>query len=312
MRRRILLLVLLGGVTISLLFFFLYAPEPVYQGKGLSTWMDELTAQPPIRSEGENIVAIQYNMAMLTNVVRSIGHQWTAIVSKWIQDTPRPLSSDKFEELVERFGRGHAHLPQHRFRSIDGVIAFQILGPMAEPAIPELARILTNEGTCGEAARCLTAIGPAAVPALSNAVVTATNRVRIAAITALGELGPVAKPTVPLLIQIVRTGDPYLADFALRTLAEVETNADTLMPLLVERLADTNTALGAAYGLARVGTLGLPILLQALTNDDRKIRLAAGAASHPECSKVSCDERPDRFRTLRIVKRQFQCRYGDS
>ena len=75
------------------------------------------------------------------------------------------------------------------------------------------------------------------------------------------------------------------ADLVLWVLSEVETNATTLLPILVEGLASTNTVKGAAYGLARIGMVGLPPLIIALTNAEPLIRLAAEVALDSDYQK---------------------------
>jgi hypothetical protein len=91
--------------------------------------------------------------------------------------------------------------------------------------------MLTDERTCYAAFRCLPAIGPASFPAISNAVAVGSGHVRYEAIQALGELGPTAEPSVPLLMEISRTAQPG-ASFALRALVEVATNDAPFLPLL--------------------------------------------------------------------------------
>jgi hypothetical protein len=288
--------------------------EPVYQGKRLSTWVRELTPEPSPTSflVPKDWDRAQAQLATFTNVVRAIGTNALPTYVKWLQDVPRRSMYDKFDDWLWGVSHGRIHLPQRTERCWAAYMAFGILGPEAAPAIPDLAKVLNQEAAGRLAADCLAAIGAAALPALSNAVATARSpRVRYATLEALGDLGLASKPAAPLLFKIVLKNEPSppprfsLADLALRALAEGETNADALMPLLVERLADTNTAAGAAFGLARCGTAGIPVLLQAMTNEDVKIRSAAGAALDPRFQKYLGDERKGetgpRFRIFNSV-----------
>ena len=167
--------------------------------------------------------------------------------------------------------------------------ALEILGPTAEPAIPALAHLLNDDRNCSAAANCLLATGPAAIPVLTEAVETLTNRGRVQAIEILGEFGPLAKPAVPILIQIIQ-GDSPLAWPAMQALVEIETNQTVILPLLALHVSDTNSAVGAAYALGRLGDAGIPMLLMALTNETGIIRCSAAGALHPVFQKYFKDK----------------------
>lgn len=233
---------------------------------------------------------------MLTNIVLTIGREAVPCAVRWIRERPRPSWYDEFQFRVESALRARIRLPERKDRSWEALWVFQVLGPTAKQAIPDLARLVNDEYLCGYAARCLAAIGPESIPALSNALATGTNQVRREAAEALAELGPSASAAAPLLLQTIRTA-PAAASFALRALVEVETNSATLLPLLIERFADTNTAPDAAYALARLGTPGLPFLLQGLTNQQPTIRAAARAALDPGFQRSATGEEPSDFYT---------------
>jgi hypothetical protein len=122
-----------------------------------------------------------------------------------------------------------------------------------------------------------------------EAVETLTNRGRVKAIEILGEFGPLAKPAVPILIQIIKSDSP-LAWPAMQTLVEIETNQTVVLPLLALHVLDTNSAIGAAYALGRLGDAGVPILLMALTNETRIMRCSAAGALDPDFQKYSKDK----------------------
>ena len=69
-----------------------------------------------------------------------------------------------------------------------------------------------------------------------------------------------------------------LANFALRALAEVETNVDALLPLLAEHLQNPETTTGAAYAFSRLGVAGIPPLLHGLKSANSPTSLACEAA----------------------------------
>ncbi len=208
--------------------------------------------------------------ATWTNVVQAVGTNGLPYYLKWMADS---------DDQLRRYFAGHA---------------IEILGPAAEPAIPTLAGLLNKGRTGYVAARCLAAIGPAAIPAVMEAVDTLTNRPRATAIEILGEFGPLARPAVPALIQIIKSDSP-LAWPAMQSLVEIETNPAVVLPLLALHVADTNTAvgnsaIGAAYALGRLGNTGVPMLLMMLTNETRIVRGSAAGALDPEFQKYSKDK----------------------
>lgn len=275
-----------GAVLLSL-----RPSEPFYKGKRLSTWIEKLAAE---QDEAESLSDALRRQEILTNIVMTIGPDAVPCAVRWVRDRPRHSWYDDLQFRVESASRARVRLPERKDRSWEALWVFQILGPAAKQAIPDLARLVNNEYLCRDAARCLAAIGPDSVPALSNALATGTNQVRREAAEALGELVPSASATAPLLLQTIRM-DPATASFALRALVEVETNSATLLPLLVERFADSNTAPAAAYGLACLGTPGLPFLLQGLTNQQPTIRAAARAALDPGFQRRAAGEEPSDF-----------------
>ena len=254
------------GVMAALIFIpacsSLQSNEPRYEGKRLSAWVAKLSI--PSKNE-ESPAQVAAREATWTNVVQAVGTNGISCYVQWLGDA---------NNQSRKFWAGHA---------------IEILGPAAEPAIPALANLLSDDQASSAAANCLLATGPAAIPALTEAVETLTNHGRVAAIYILGEFGPVAKPAVPVLTQIIKSDSP-LAWPAMQTLVEIETNTAVILPLLALHVSDSNSAPGAAYALGRLGNAGVPMLLMALTNETRHMRCCAAAALDPEFQKYSMDK----------------------
>lgn len=285
------LAVLLVAVLAVVIWEGLREREPVYQGKPLSTWVQQGT-EP--QREDESLEQVSQRWAALTNVVRSLGPNALPCAVRWLKENSHASLYDRIQSWVEETTRGRIRLPGQTDGSPDGLIIIQILGPVAQPVIPDLAGLLLDEHTCGWAAMCLAAIGPASLPALSNAVAVGSSRIRYQAINALGELGLAARPTIPLLSQDSRTNQPEAIP-ALRALVEIDSSALNLLPFFNERLTDPNTAPGAAYALARLGPAGLPALLLAFTNSANVVRAAAAAALDPRFQRLVTSEEPSDF-----------------
>jgi HEAT repeat protein len=145
-------------------------------------------------------------------------------------------------------------------------------------------------------------IGPTAVPALRDAVANGTPRARSAAIDGLAETGHPAASTAPLLNQITQTNDPSTWQ-ALRALAEIQTNTASLLAVLLKHLQnpspptpqDFGAAPGVAYALARIGSAGVPALLESLASTQAVVRASAIAAFDPAFQEMLSGKKPSDF-----------------
>jgi len=109
-------------------------------------------------------------------------------------------------DALVRIGRGDEALPflakmlrsSHAYERFHAAIVLGNAGPLAEPVIPELIRILEarERPLRDEASRALARIGRPAVPALMKALEHRDATVREHATWALGQIGP---PAVPAL-----------------------------------------------------------------------------------------------------------------
>lgn len=270
-------------VLLAIALVVFNSSEPTYHGRRLSTWLDEL-AKP--QTENESPANALAREAEFTNVVRSVGTKALPAYLDWIKNAPRETSP--YEKLAEWF-RGvsgnRVNLPEQPDWAAKAVWAIQILGTDAKSAIPRLALLLNSDSSCHAAGRCLVAIGADSVPVLIATLTTTTNeRVRDTVAQAIGDLGVTAKPARAGLLEWLQNEQPRVslgvatADLVLRALVELAPTAEDLPPLLAAQLFATNAAIGAAYGLARTGTPGTVPLLQALTNENTRIRCAAEAA----------------------------------
>ena len=295
------LLGLMAVAVLGLVVLAAWPREPTYKGRRLSSWIDELGRS---QEEGESPSDVRLRYQTLTNTVQSLGSKAASMAVAWIRDKPRKSLYDDIQYSIENALRARIRLPSRKDRSGDAIWVFQILGPTAKQAIPDLSTLALSDYTCGHAARCLSCLGPEAMPALSNTVVNGSVPVRSAAIDALAELGPSAVTTASLLHQLVSTNDRATWQ-ALRALVEITTNAASLLPTMRQYLEATNAgpvspqdfgpAPGAAYALARIGADSTPFLLQALASTQAVIRASAKAAFEPRLQDMLTGKFPSDF-----------------
>jgi HEAT repeat protein len=185
------------------------------------------------------------------------------------------------------------------------------LGQIGDPsAVPALIACLNDWFISGAAANALVQIGKPAVPALIETLTSPSNRVCIAACTALGEIGD--PDAVPELIQCLEDADWSVRSAACTALAQIG-DAAAIPALRVHaeimeearhalyKLGGTSMSLQEAVrtlseqnqwgvlcraltsnlvraAIVQLGSIAVPALIDALHNDDPKIRQAACTA----------------------------------
>ena len=269
------LLALLGG-------WWLRPAELRYQGEPLSAWWSRWE-QLPKTTPAEKLKA----QKQLETMALSLGPNAFPTYLQWL-DHGRPLRWHvRLSSWVERTSAGRFLLPERKDRSDWAYLSIDALGSNAAPIIPDLTRLACSEPSSRFAARCLAAIGPTAVPGLSNVVaLTPSHSTRLSAVIALGKMGTNARPVAPLLVEIIQRPDTnangMVVLFTISALAEMAPEWPGLVPLLTTSLERTNGYLGAAMGLARLKPNSIVPLLQAVTNARPEIRVAATAALEVE------------------------------
>lgn len=162
--------------------------------------------------------------------------------------------------------------------------AFRLLGTNAEPAIPELAKLLRQERTSLIASDCLFSIGPASLPTFIQALTNSSDRVQNLSLQILGDFGPAAREAISVIAEIA-DGTNSASYNAIQVLSEVDTNCIRHLAVFESHLYDTNFPSAAAFALGRTRLEGDRILLSALTNENKQVRIAALAALQPEVNE---------------------------
>lgn len=258
-RLRIAIVCLLLAVFGLAGWFVLRSPEPEYQGKRLSRWLWELEVSPDTvsRSYKESVQAIR---ALGTNALPWLLGRLTARDSAWkvqsvgwVQDT---LSLDLEDSL--------ASVQRRR-----AVMGFQVLGRIAEPAIPQLTALVSKPDveTASSALTALAGIGgPWTIAPLMAAITNGNSSVSLPAAATLGSLRARAHAAVPALIGLLQSPDPALRTTAARALGEIAMDPDRTLPALSRVLSDTNglVQFSAAVALSQFGKVAesaLPAIL---------------------------------------------------
>lgn len=307
----------------GLMVFLFWQREPKFEGRRLSAWLQDLVLLD-LRHSPELAPAAKSNdvrREKAVRAVRAIGPRAVPQLLRWLRSGPAPPSPihDKLEELVGPQTRFNLPLSPMRAdwdQALLAITGFEVLGPSAKAAVPDLGWLLLDPVLASSAARCLCAVGPAAFPAFTRALTNPepavldaaldglmelrvphrsqlltvlTNAIAMnppgfgqEAVPRLGDLGSAARDVTPWLDSLMRDSTNPLAGPAMRVMAEIAIDPTLYVPFFGASLLKTNLAPDAAFALARVGSAGVPSLLSGLTNQNRLVKTAAIAALNPK------------------------------
>lgn len=163
--------------------------------------------------------------------------------------------------------------------------ACAILGPVAAPAIAEVAEQLPDPTLTAEAAVALSFMGRGAFAPLRNAVVSDDPVVRREALRSIGKLkdrAPLdARAVVPLLIKAASDTDPGVRTVAVTYLGIIHEGAPEAVNALVTALKDPEVDVRRSAATA-LGSFGedaepaIPALRKAAADSDPEVAREAG------------------------------------
>ncbi len=246
-------------VTAGIVFCLRPPSEPVYQGKRLNTW-------GTLRYTGNRAEQAQAHHALL-----HIGPKALPFLLAEIRARDSRLL--KFKKA-----------PAKEVRQRQALAIFQILGPLAKPAIPALLGLLAQTEMDGVAAEALAAIGPEGVAALAGTLGSPNKWARFLAVRALRKTGGASVPIAgPALLRSLKDPAPEVRADAALSLSRLRFNPLATIPALLPNLGDTNawvrtltaSALGS-YGSDAAAAV--PSLLKLLTDSDVEVAAAAQGA----------------------------------
>lgn len=176
---------------------------------------------------------------------------------------------------------------------------FEALGPLAESAISELAKLVNQPKYVHGAARSLAGISPKAVKPLLDALNNTNPLVRFVAASALGSgfvphsagtkvatsppLGSEVTATITALIRCTKDSDDTVRAFASNSLGGIGREPAAVIPVLIEVLNDNNSQC-RAMAAQSLGCFGkearraIPFLTLATNDSDNFVQVVAKQA----------------------------------
>ncbi len=243
-------------------------PEPQYEGRTLSQWVDSLQPANPT--------------AEATNAICQIGTNALPYLLRWMSYDPSKFRNQLLRLVFKLPGRPPRFLALPAVRSANAEFALGILGANARPAIPRLVELaITSRGDsrCVISVRSIARIGRDALPLL----MVATNRearpaTRYLAIHALATECTNGESAVAALVPTLDDSDPDVAAQAAYAMSMFPLDSPLpVVPALIAKLQSTNPELRgfAVAGLGSYGTRAasaVPILKPMLLDTSHSVR----------------------------------------
>ncbi len=278
------------ALAVLALLFFRSAKEPSCHGILLSEWIAIYNQHDPgFRLEAKEALS-EIGTNALPYLIKWIGYEppkWKTFLGRE-RDPGFDIGAPK--RWIPRSLTDHPG----RERAGEAMVAFEILGPSASPAIPHLLTLAksANEEQSKLATISLGLIGTPAIPALMQLIsdsslspdtrFCATRTLNDLAYSAMvwGNLGTNATPAVPLLIANLNDKDRIVAGESASVLGTLKSQPETVVPALMVALQNTDSLVRAraahALGEFRAKALrALPPLTNALTDTDDDVRKCA-------------------------------------
>jgi hypothetical protein len=209
----------LAGCALAALVAMLAIPterEPEYGGRELREWLKLYVQSVDRFTEGQEAA----------EAVRHIGTNALPSLLEWTNYEPaswKMALATNAPAAARRPGYFRSAYLRLLNRPTDdlnwlGRFGFEILGPQARPALPEVRRRMADWGKPWRASRAMEAYteitGPDAVPVLVSALVSTNANCRQSAAFCLATLGTNGAPAAPVLRKTLNDPDPMVRRFA--------------------------------------------------------------------------------------------------
>jgi hypothetical protein len=288
--------------------------EPICNGKTLGQWAmvrSEAVAVRPVHRQidASAWAEMQSNatsrLASAELAIRHIGANGVPFLLDWLAyENPAPQLTWKQKGIAlllkipmpKKFQAGLRYnsfnaYPERPPRPTpqDALWCFQLLGPNAAPAIPQLTRMALQRDHWQAACRAvdvLGGIGKDSLPALLDLATNYACPTRRQVVVALtqsvkGQAGPGNNVISRALLRCMKDGDIAVARQAARALGQLKVEPALAFPLLTDGLADPNLSFACIDALGEYGHEAQPVwpsLMALLNNDDPELHAAVSNA----------------------------------
>ncbi len=288
-KRRYVLLLAAVALLAAALYVIVHAQaEPTCQGRSLSSWLadfDKDVAKNPRWGSAPFLVRDVTRVDQkAVEAVHQIGTNALPFLVAWV-NYEAPAWNTKLKGLLKRAGISWTPGRDKELRAARAQLAFEILGPRAHAAVPELSRLTDDSRPSIPARRAILALsclGEAAVLPLVSLITNETRHLelRLRALESVAWMGTNARAAVPALMQCLKDPDRDVRCLAAANLGHLKENPGLVVPALTTTMYDADaevryyaiTALGQFGSEARTAT---PALIKTLSDPQTWFRMAA-------------------------------------
>ena len=257
-KRRWLLLSLAGaGLILALAVIFSVEPEPGYEGKPYSYWLDKAEGDDfgryitGVRAQEANQWPDEFKGDVIretkaVQAVRAIGPKALPQLLYWLEHGRFPWR-DRLAPLTYKlpYTIRDNKFVSHWFINTDPsdsalFLGFELLGTNANGAVPELNRLMhvrADEYISSQAGSALAKIGPGGLMPLLAAAGNPRAECQVYALMSLGQLRrDYAGPAIPLLLQWLTSTNAEIRSDAAEVLSRWRLEPDRVLPALARAL----------------------------------------------------------------------------
>ena len=226
------------------------APEPAYNGRLLSEWLNDLIAT---NRQPDAVAAVR---AIGTNAVPHLLRGFDYSYSPRRELLYR-TSSRVFHDTLHLATQPIYDPAQLRY--LGAVRGFEALGATASNAVPSLRRLLDTPTGDG-AAIALSYIGPAALPAFTETLGNGSATGRCHALVGVAHLGTNAGPALSAVLSCLNDTNLNIRNYAIAALGQMRGEAASAVPALTRLLDDPDAGVRAltVQSLRYIGTQRVP------------------------------------------------------
>lgn len=289
-KSKYILIFLAAAICLVGAIFFVFrvtkSPEPSYQGRSLSSWLEDFSGEGPNTNSPAGIA------------VRSMGTNAIPFLLDILSYEESPTRKS-FRKLAEKSPIPLTFLGKNYMREVEAGYAMNVLGNQTESAFPELTNLFFKGRHSTVAAISLAGMGQKGVHFLLGAITNQNldvMRFHYAAVNGLGLSHSDAKIIVPALIQILNTNDNSLMRYAAAlSLGMLHAKPELSIPALIKSFDDPDQMhrFSVVFALGEFGSEAkpaIPLLLQARKDTDADVRDFAGKILQ-KISPKSLDEK---------------------
>ena len=282
--RKLLIILLLIGITIGLWLAF---REPVFQGESAGYWLDRMDSDTKEEASVSAFKALGKPGVLF--LVKRIKEKRVRPGESWIDRLAGSnLPLPKFIRTVLESRRSVPPIDRRE----QALHMLRLLGPDAEPALPELMREFKARVNAGQtmeywdALPALEATGDTKVkyvPEFINALQNDWEPTVMDGAILLGSIGPKAKAAVPVLLEQMPAGDWALSNLLTEALWKIDRPTNLALEvftneLLTVRRSDQPVPLRSLGEMGPAAKPAASLVLPLLTNSDERLRMAAAKA----------------------------------